>query len=83
MPWTFFQESVSDGVNSVVGNTALIKKIYFPREIFPLTSVFTKLVELGINFVILAGLDGLVRDDSERLHPVGARHYRLHAAGVA
>lgn len=56
MPWTFFQESTSDGVNSVVGNTALIKKIYFPREIFPITAVLTKLVELGINFIILAGL---------------------------
>ena len=56
MPWTFFQESASDGVNSVVSNTALIKKIYFPREIFPITSVLTKLVELGINFVILTGL---------------------------
>ena len=56
MPWTFFQESASEGVNSVVGNTALIKKIYFPREIFPVTAVVTKLVELGINFVILAGL---------------------------
>jgi len=56
MPWTFFQESASDGVNSVVSNTALIKKIYFPREIFPITSVITKLVELGINFIILAAL---------------------------
>lgn len=56
MPWIFFQEATSEGVNSVVGNTALIKKIYFPREIFPLTSVLTKLVELGINFLILAGL---------------------------
>lgn len=56
MPWTFFQESASEGVTSVVGNTALIKKIYFPREIFPITSVLTKLVELGINFCILAAL---------------------------
>ena len=56
MPWIFFQESASEGVNSVVGNTALIKKIYFPREIFPITSVATKLIELAINFVILAGL---------------------------
>lgn len=56
MPWTFFQESASDGVNSVVGNTALIKKIYFPREIFPLTAVTTKLVELGINACILVAL---------------------------
>jgi len=56
MPWTFFQESTSDGVTSVVGNTPLIKKIYFPREIFPITAVLTKLIELGINFIVLAGL---------------------------
>lgn len=56
MPWMFFQESVSEGVNSVVGNAHLIKKVYFPREIFPLTAVLTKLVELAVNFVILLGL---------------------------
>jgi lipopolysaccharide transport system permease protein len=56
MPWTFFQESASAGVTSVVGNTALIRKIYFPREIFPITAVLTKLVELGISFFILAGM---------------------------
>ena len=56
MPWTFFQEAASEGVNSVVGNASLVRKIYFPREIFPLTSVITKLVELAINFLILAGL---------------------------
>lgn len=54
LPWTFFQESTSEGINSVVGNAHLIKKIYFPREIFPLTAVVTKLVELGINFIVLA-----------------------------
>jgi lipopolysaccharide transport system permease protein len=56
LPWIFFQESASEGVGSVVGNANLIKKIYFPREIFPITAVITKLVELGISFVILAGL---------------------------
>jgi lipopolysaccharide transport system permease protein len=54
MPWIFFQESASQGVNSVVGNAHLIRKIYFPREIFPITSVVTKLVELGISACILA-----------------------------
>lgn len=56
LPWVFFQESASEGVNSVTTNTALIKKIYFPREVFPLTAMVTKLVELAISFVILAGL---------------------------
>jgi lipopolysaccharide transport system permease protein len=56
MPWILFQESASEGVISVVGNANLIRKIYFPREVFPLTSVVTKTVEFGINLVILAGL---------------------------
>lgn len=56
LPWIFFQESASEGVNSVVSNTALIKKIYFPREIFPITAVATKLLELCINAAILAAL---------------------------
>ncbi len=54
--WIFFQESTSEGVSSVVGNANLIRKIYFPREVFPLTSVLTKLVELSISLSILAGL---------------------------
>lgn len=54
LPWIFFQESASEGVSSVVGNTALIKKIYFPREIFPITTVVTKLLELGIGLCLLA-----------------------------
>lgn len=54
--WIFFQESASEGVNSVVGNANLIRKIYFPREVFPLTSVITKLVELLISLVILGCL---------------------------
>lgn len=56
MPWILFQESASEGVNSVVGNASLIRKIYFPREIFPLTATLTKLIELLISFLILAGL---------------------------
>lgn len=56
MPWIFFQESASEGVSSVTANAALVKKIYFPREVFPLTAMVTKSVELGINFLILAGL---------------------------
>jgi lipopolysaccharide transport system permease protein len=56
MPWVFFQEATSQSTSSVVANSALIRKIYFPREIFPLSGVLTKLIELGINFLILAGL---------------------------
>ncbi|PWG61713.1 ABC transporter permease [Spiribacter halobius] len=56
LPWIFFQESVNQGVNSVVSNAALVRKIYFPREIFPITATLTKVVELAISFVLLATL---------------------------
>ncbi len=56
IPWNFFQESVADGVVSVVNNANLVRKIYFPREIFPLVAVVTKLVEMCIGFLILAAL---------------------------
>lgn len=51
--WIFLQESMSEGVSSVVSNANLIRKIYFPREIFPITAVFTKLVELLITLTLL------------------------------
>jgi lipopolysaccharide transport system permease protein len=56
LPWVYFQESTSEGIHSVVSNATLIKKIYFPRVIFPLVSVLTKIIELCISFIILAGL---------------------------
>jgi len=56
MPWTLFQDSTSEGINSVVSNAYLIRKIYLPRVILPLTAVITKLVEFAINVVVLAGL---------------------------
>ena len=56
MPWMLFQDATSEGVSSVVQNATLIRKIYFPREVFPITAVFTKLIEFAISILILAGL---------------------------
>jgi lipopolysaccharide transport system permease protein len=56
LPWVFFQESASEGVSSVTSNASLIKKIYFPREVFPITAMVTKIVELAISFGILGAM---------------------------
>ena len=56
MPWMLFQDATSEGVTSIVSNSNLIRKIYFPREVFPLTAVLTKLVEFAITIAILAAL---------------------------
>src|SRR5690349_5867857 len=36
LPWTFFSTALADASNSVVSNTSLITKIYFPRMIIPI-----------------------------------------------
>lgn len=53
VPWVFLQDGAGEGVSSVVSNASLIRKIYFPREIFPLAALLTKLVDLSIGLSIL------------------------------
>jgi len=48
LPWNFFSASVSEATTSIVSNGHLIKKVYFPREILPISIVISNLV----NFVI-------------------------------
>jgi len=50
--WTFFQGSLSRAIPSVQANEGLIKKIYFPREFFPISSVLSAMFDLMIAFVI-------------------------------
>lgn len=59
--WGLFSESISIGTGSVVANSGLIKKVYLPREVFPLSvigsSIFNFLIQLGILLVatVVAG----------------------------
>lgn len=52
LPWTFFSSSLSFAIPSLVTNRELIGKVYFPREIFPLASVITALIDFGIAALI-------------------------------
>lgn len=56
LPWTFFGGSVTNATNSLVSHTPLITKVYFPREILPLTYLVAGLFDLAIGFVVLLGL---------------------------
>jgi lipopolysaccharide transport system permease protein len=53
LPWQFFSNALSESSNSLVGNSNLITKVYFPRMIIPASSVITSLVDLGISFGIM------------------------------
>lgn len=51
--WNFFSYIVNAGTASVQESSQLIKKIYFPKSILPLSKVLVALVELGVSFFIL------------------------------
>lgn len=54
LPWQFFSTALSEASNSLVSNTNLVSKVYFPRMIVPASSVITSLVDFAISFLILA-----------------------------
>jgi len=56
LPWQFFSNSLSEASGSLINNTNLITKVYFPRMIIPASSVITGLVDLAISFIILIGM---------------------------
>ena len=56
LPWQFFASSVSEASNSLIGNTQLITKVYFPRLIIPVSSVITSFIDFLVSFVILIAL---------------------------
>ena len=61
VPWLFFLEAASAGVGSVTNHANLVKKIYFPREVFPLASLLATGVQLLIGLCILALMMALYR----------------------
>lgn len=56
LPWTTFSTALANATTGVTSNSQLVTKVYFPREILPLSYVFTALVDFAIASIILAGL---------------------------
>ena len=54
--WNFFSYIVYQGVSSIQGSSHLIKKIYFPKSILPISKVYVAFVELIISFILLIPL---------------------------
>ncbi len=51
--YTLFSEIVGTGTGSIIANAGLVKKVYLPREIFPLAAVGSALFNFAVQFVIL------------------------------
>jgi lipopolysaccharide transport system permease protein len=53
VPWTLFSASVLDMIDSLVINMNLVSKVYFPREVFPISSLLARIVDFLIAFCLL------------------------------
>lgn len=58
VPWTFFANGLTNGGGSLVHSHNLIKKVYFPRLVIPISSVISGLVDFALAFVVLLVLMG-------------------------
>lgn len=56
VPWTFFANSLTQSSGSLVGNSNLIKKVYFPRLIIPISSVLSCFIDFLVSFIVLLGM---------------------------
>jgi lipopolysaccharide transport system permease protein len=56
LPWQFFSTSFSEASNSLITNSNMLTKIYFPRLIIPASTVIVNFVDFLISFIILIGL---------------------------
>lgn len=53
IPWTYMSTAMSTSSQSLVASQGMLGKIYFPRVIYPLTPVLSKLVDFGISLLIV------------------------------
>ena len=53
MPWTYFSNSTNASITSLIMGKSIFTKVYFPRVIFPITPIFSKLLDFFISFAIL------------------------------
>ena len=56
LPWQFFSNAMAESGSSLVGNSSLISKVYFPRLVIAVSSVITSFVDFLISAVFLAVL---------------------------
>lgn len=56
LPWTFFSTGLSDASNSLITNTNLVSKVYFPRMIMPAATITAAFIDFFIGLFILAGM---------------------------
>lgn len=55
IPWTYMSQAMAQSSQSLVQGQGMLGKVYFPRLIFPLTPILSKMVDFGISLLLLLG----------------------------
>lgn len=55
IPWLFFNNCISGGAMSIIQQKNLVQKIYFPREVLPLSFVISSFVNMLLSFLVVFG----------------------------
>ncbi len=61
VPWMFFANGLSQASNSLVSNANLLKKVYFPRLIIPISSTLSGVLDFALAFLVLLGMMAFYR----------------------
>jgi ABC-type polysaccharide/polyol phosphate export permease len=56
LPWTFFSQSLSYAVESIVGNGDLLKKVRVAKSVFPVAAVLSNIINFGFSMIPLVAL---------------------------
>ncbi len=56
IPWTYMSQALTLSSQSLVSGQAMLGKVYFPRLIYPLTPVLSKLIDFAISLILLLGV---------------------------
>src|SRR5262249_2972422 len=53
LPWQLFSTAFTESSSSVVSNTQLVSKVYFPRLIIPISAIVSSIVDFAVSAVLL------------------------------
>jgi lipopolysaccharide transport system permease protein len=70
LPWVFFQMALLDSSQILINHRDLLRKVYFPREVLPLSAVISNLVHFGLALVVFF------------VYLIIYIHFTLHGAGL-
>jgi lipopolysaccharide transport system permease protein len=56
IPWTYMSQAMTSSSQSLIAGQNMLGKVYFPRIIFPITPILSKLIDFGISVFIIFGV---------------------------